>query len=485
MKRNKILILSIMILNLSISNVLAQNTTVDKYNEFKKKREAAYNKYKQNKDEAFTEYLRKTWEKYQSYKGDKSPSLPEPVKPVIHDNSSPTTKPIQLPLNPISIKPVIPEIKDPQKVPETFTTPTNNIIKLNFYGTVCSIRDIKTKTRLKSISENDVADAWSDLASSAGPSILNDYISIGKELQLNDWGYLELAKTISGTVYPNMQNEQTLLQGYLLTNIGVDIRLVRIANKLVLAASANESIYDNIYIKINNNKYYLINCNENGDIYTFKENFDSNVKPLSMTATRPLKLDRSLSAPKAFTSKAFPEMTVAIQYNENLSEFYNNYPHCDWAVYAGFPLDKQLEQTIIKKFTPILSGKNESEIANMLLNFVQTAFKYKTDDEQFGYERTLFAEEVFKYPYSDCEDRAVLFTHLIRIFLNRPVVLLNYPNHIATAVLFSENIEGDYVIINNKKYIVCDPTYIGAPIGEAMPQFKNVSAKVIHINTIK
>ena len=58
-------------------------------------------------------------------------------------------------------------------------------------------------------------------------------------------------------------------------------------------------------------------------------------------------------------------------------------------------------------------------------------------------------------------------------------VLLEYPNHMATAVCFDEVVDGDYVTVNRKKYIICDPTYIGASIGLAMPQFKNVAAKVL------
>lgn len=37
------------------------------------------------------------------------------------------------------------------------------------------------------------------------------------------------------------------------------------------------------------------------------------------------------------------------------------------------------------------------------------------------------------------------------------------PNHIASAVRFTEEIPGDYVILDDgAKYLICDPTYIGA-----------------------
>jgi hypothetical protein len=115
------------------------------------------------------------------------------------------------------------------------------------------------------------------------------------------------------------------------------------------------------------------------------------------------------------------------------------------------------------------------------LNFVQTAFDYQTDGQQFGYERSLFADETFFYPYSDCEDRSILFAVLVRELLGLEVVLLSYPKHIATAVRFNSEVTGDALIIDNRRFTVCDPTYLGAGIGMAMDEFRETKAKVILI----
>ena len=60
-------------------------------------------------------------------------------------------------------------------------------------------------------------------------------------------------------------------------------------------------------------------------------------------------------------------------------------------------------------------------------------------------------------------------------------MLVEYPNHMATAVKFNSAVQGDYLSVNGKKYVVCDPTFIGAGVGMAMPQFKNAGAKVVKI----
>lgn len=145
----------------------------------------------------------------------------------------------------------------------------------------------------------------------------------------------------------------------------------------------------------------------------------------------------------------------------------------------GAPVSQEVQQTVLPSLQAAVQGKKQSEAANILINFVQTAFDYKTDGDQFGYEKPFFVDELFYYPYSDCEDRAVLYSYLVRTLMGLDVVLLEYPNHMATAVCFDENIDGDYITVSGKKYIICDPTYIGASIGLAMPQFKNVAAKVL------
>ena len=40
-------------------------------------------------------------------------------------------------------------------------------------------------------------------------------------------------------------------------------------------------------------------------------------------------------------------------------------------------------------------------------------------------------------------------------------------------------LKGDYISLNGSKFVVCDPTYIGAPVGLAMPNMDNESANVI------
>ena len=114
-----------------------------------------------------------------------------------------------------------------------------------------------------------------------------------------------------------------------------------------------------------------------------------------------------------------------------------------------------------------------------MLHFVQTAFEYKLDDEVWGGDRPFFADETLYYPYCDCEDRSILFSRMVRDLLGLDVVLVYYPGHLAAAVGFNEEVKGDYIVVRGRKFVICDPTYIPAPVGKTMPGMDNSVAKAI------
>ena len=126
-----------------------------------------------------------------------------------------------------------------------------------------------------------------------------------------------------------------------------------------------------------------------------------------------------------------------------------------------------------------IQGLSTRAAVERILNFVQTAFVYEYDDKVWGGDRAFFPEETLFYPYADCEDRSILFSRIVRDLLNLPVVLIYYPGHLATAVAFPGAEQGDYISLNGKRFTICDPTYIGAPVGATMPNMNNQTAQAI------
>ena len=242
------------------------------------------------------------------------------------------------------------------------------------------------------------------------------------------------------------------------------------------------------YFKIDNIKYYPFKCNEN-QLEICDASFPQE-KPLSLYIPLQQTFEYKPSNLRTLISKRYPDVEVRVQVNTNMIDFYNTYPTSEingnvmtrWAMYANTPLDEHVKSQLYPKLAEKISGLNQLEAVNKLLNWVQTAFVYEYDDKVWGHDRAFFSEETLYYPYCDCEDRAILFTRLVRDLLGLQTILVYYPGHLACAVCFTDKVAGDYILLDGKRFVITDPTYIGAPVGKTMPDMDNTQASVILLN---
>lgn len=338
---------------------------------------------------------------------------------------------------------------------------------------------LNRKCSLNGLNENAIADAYEALCNSDYKPLLADCAQIRKDLRLNDWGVFTLVRQVADT-YCGTANESIVMQQFLLNEMGYKARMARKAteDKMMLFVATDCSIYAHPYITLNGQNYYnLSGNNEQCQFYMCQKDSPKAKNSVGMQLKEaPLFPGTVVSSTHQAKGSA---ARVTVDVPKALMDFYKDYPQCDYSVYFNAPVNAAMENRILSSLAPLVQGRNEADVANILINFVQTAFQYQTDGQQFGYEKPFFVEELFYYPYSDCEDRAMLFSYLVRKLLGLDVVLLDYPEHIATAVRFNGNVSGDYLMVNGRKYIVCDPTYIGASIGMTMPRYKTVSAKVL------
>lgn len=389
-------------------------------------------------------------------------------KPVIE--SVPVTVPVSEPERPVVT---------PARTSPLYTSGSGRT-KIAYGGETFYLSNaINRKCKLGSLNENTIADAYEALCSSDYKPLLAECTQIKKDMQLNDWGVFTLIKQISDT-YCSTANESIVMQQFLLNEMGYKARMARKAteSKMMLFVATDCHIYARPYITLNGQDYYNLNGgNEQCQFYMCQKDSPKAKHSVGMllrdAPNFPGASSTSTHQAKGSTAK------VTVDVPKALMDFYKNYPQCDYSVYFKASVNRDMEQKILSSLAPLVQGKNEADAANILINFVQTAFQYKTDDDQFGYEKPFFVEELFYYPYSDCEDRAMLFSYLVRKLLGLDVVLLDYPEHIATAVRFNGNVGGDYLMVGGQKYTVCDPTYIGASIGMTMPRYKTVKAKVL------
>ena len=144
-----------------------------------------------------------------------------------------------------------------------------------------------------------------------------------------------------------------------------------------------------------------------------------------------------------------------------------------------YPLHKDVREQVMPLLAKSVRDRDEREAVSRLLNLVQTGFEYEYDEKVWGHDRPFFAEETLYYPFCDCEDRAILLSRLVRDLLGLRTLLVFYPGHLAMAVAFNEKVDGDYIVCQGQRFVVCDPTYIGAPVGATMTGMDNAKATVV------
>lgn len=464
------------------------NQRTQEFKKYKADREAEFNRYREQYNREFVEYLRKSWKQMTPKEKTAPPPQPKPFVPKPDDGVKPVpTVPKELPIKEVVTPKPAPPAPKPiviDKPKEDGVVTKERVIMLeDFYGDKVSLRcNAGADITLIEKTPSAIASAWEQLARGDWDLLVYECQQLRNKYNYCDWMYYQLAKQVArtATATTDYSHASVLLSGYILAHSGIDFRLASSEHELFLALPFDTKIFNCTYFVIDGKNYYVVEKEVTTTCVLMNRSFSKEASSLALRISAPMHLDASKSKAVVLSSERYPEMRVQLLSNQLLMNFYHSYPRMDWQEYALSPMDEKSATLITEAFAPVLAGKKETEKADMILNFVQTAFTYGYDDQIWGDDRPFFPDETLNYPQSDCEDRSILFANLIRRLTDLDIVLLHYPNHLATAIHFEEDIQGDYVSLNGKKYFVCDPTGY-KPIGNAYDEFKHVQAKVIKI----
>ena len=422
-----------------------------------------------------------------------TPVKPQPVAP----KAEPTT-PAKPQATPVKPQPVAPKAEPttpakpqatpvkPQPKPKAKPAMQSSLQK-EFYPSVainyCNTKlyidaSMKGVINITSSQECAVADGYEALCRSNYKPLIANCQQAQKDFRLNDWGVFLFVKTAAEALC-NDENSCIVMQQFLLNELGYRAKMARRGdrNQLLLFVATDCMVYGHPYFTKEGLNYYNINGTEACTFYMCNQDSKKAKTPVAMRLNNVPALNSGVVS-RQRTNKA-GNVSVSVNVSKSLMDFYASMPQCDYGVYAKAPVAGSLAQEVLGTLRPLVQGKSEVDAANLLLNFVQTGFKYATDEEQFGFEKPFFVEELFYYPACDCEDRSVLFGWLVRELLGLDVVYLDYPNHIATAVQFKGDVKGDFLTVDGKRYTVCDPTYIGASIGMTMPNLRSAGVSIL------
>ena len=470
-------------------NGARQQVGGNKKSVFNQNRVNNFNDYRQKLNAEYIRMTREKWRDFNPYEGLKQPDDDvQPVAPIhMSDDDAFRNKQDRI----IKIDGVVKPLRNngrPQPIAPVQETPENNpqYWTFNYLGSSLQVRKPQNGSfNLSGVSENAIADAWEQLCDPRFNNMLIDCIKLRASLKLCDWAYLMMLQALADNYCGKDTNKATLLMAFLYSQSGYRMRLGQSEGRLEMLYASLHDIYKTPYILLDGEKYYTMS--DKAD--RVQVNAAKYPKEQSMSLWVPdyPQVSYTVSPIRTLTSKRFPDMSIQVTTNKSLLPFFNSYPASEvggdfmtrWAMYANVPMWRETREELYVQLKRHLNGKSQLDAVERLLNWVQTAFVYEYDDKVWGRDRAFFPDESLYYPYCDCEDRSILFSRLIRDLLGLPCVLVYYPGHLATAVCFSEAVNGDYIIVNGKRFVVCDPTYIGASVGATMPNMDNSTAKVI------
>lgn len=466
--------------------------SVSEFEQWKRQQQQSFQQYKDERDREFTAFLKEHWRAIDMQQGFVRDQKPKPDVMPVAKPQLPTTEPepaskpvVEVKPEPVVVMPALPVPVKPIPAPPQYRKgiPT----QVDYFGnTIKFYYDPAFKRALPyRLNETALSNFWSELSKAEYEPLLEQINKQATAIQLNDWGYAVLTHRLSTRIYPASKNRQALFTWFILTKAGFNSRVAYDESNVYLLVPAEQQMYEVTYFTFDNERYYAISFdgrrNKPGKVYTYDGHYPGADKKLDMRIrTRAAKVGGAQRRNLSFDYNG-QEYNIAAEYEQSRIDFLNTYPQLDLALYFDSEVGEVVESPLLQQLANELEGMDQEDAVNFLLRFVQSSLKYQTDRQQFGKENYLFPEETIYYPYSDCEDRSVLFAWLVARLLGLEVIGLNYPGHVATAVQLDLDVEGDHVIYHGKKYVVSDPTYINATVGMTMPEFENVRPDIIPI----
>ena len=326
-----------------------------------------------------------------------------------------------------------------------------------------------------------VSKFFETLASSDYTYIVSSIKKIGTDYQLNDWAIYLLVTKLSNKIFKN-RDEADIFSWFIFNKLGLDVRLGIAKKHIVLSFYTKQNIYEMPSYKFNSRRYYVLSqySKDNAkNLYSYEHEYPNKVRAFDFSLPKLPKFPKDILSKELKFHRFSKDYIFKIKYNQNLIDFLATYPQVDFEVYFNAPLEPITYKTLMQSFKNYIDATRASRAINFVLNFVQNSFIYETDYKQFSKEKIMFAQETLYYDRSDCEDRSILFAYLIRKLFHIGVVGVKYSNHLATALYIP--IDGDSINVGRRRFVIADPTYINANIGQSMPKYRGVKPDAIYM----
>ena len=466
----------------------------DEFKAFRNRMLNDYQDFRKGVMERYVEFLDAAWAEYEIMAGRHRVTMPKPVVAPVY--TPPDTPVVEEPKEPVVVEPEEPVVPEPAQptvptipkvpttpsVPKVPSVPTPDVPQIRFtlYGLSMAVPAPKLEAAPIGNTQQEVVDYWVQIHESDTKACVEGLQQLAANYRLGDWCTLKAVEKYSTTWAKGNVTASRVMMQYLMLSMGYDVRMAIAGNSLYLLLPFEQKVYANTYVPMGDVNYYVYpnSMPANSRIYSCSLPEGENCgRQMNLIVNPAYRLPKN-NHPFALS---YGGLSVQGNVNKNVIALLQEYPSMEIYCYAASKTDAGVRREVVEQFKQQMDGMSEADAANALLHFVQKAFEYKTDAQQFGdgVEKSFFFEETLYFPYCDCEDRSIFYAYLVHEILGLDVLLIGYPGHECTAVALSvapQNATG--FKYRGKAYYICDPTYIGADIGMCMPDYVNTRPEV-------
>jgi hypothetical protein len=314
-------------------------------------------------------------------------------------------------------------------------------------------------------------------------SLIHQMENYALQLKMDDMAFLLMLNKVTGYVLKNESDIcKTLFKYAVLQQKGFDVFIGYSENAVTLYGRTNIMIDNCLFIERGTKKYFDLSFNQRQQPHT------EQLFVMRHQGKKTVPIVMNIISPPAFnakhTKKVMPFEYDGFVYfftarvNQSLVEYYKDLPTINInTVYLNYGLSAGATGSLVKEIQKATAYMSTTESVNFILQFVQTTFEYKKDEQVYGQEKFSFPEETLMNPYSDCEDKAMLYAVLVNKVLGLKTVALYYKNaqHINIAIQnWNPASKGNFTF-QNHDYIICEPSVKGYSIGESAGQINLAS----------
>jgi hypothetical protein len=310
--------------------------------------------------------------------------------------------------------------------------------------------------------------------------MVSDLQTTANTRRLDAVGIILLAKSYVRSTYLNTR-AQKIIQWKILQKMGFDVLLSYDKSQFDVFGRMPLDPASSVYIHYKGARYNNLDFHNGrltGNRFIYGNSYKPGSKPILFnTSSTPL--INALEDHKQLNFEhAGKKYTLRSVTNKSLVKYLDDLPRLSLGItYVQKELSAQAQQSVIAPLNAFMANMSEAQKAAFLLSFVQQAFAYKTDLEQYGYEKYNYPEESLQASYVDCEDKTLLLAYLYKEILHADCVLLLFEErqHVCLGVSL-EGYTNSYAFrYNDKNYLTCEPTGTNYHLGRTAIPLTEVS----------